>query len=224
MRASNIKVQNHEEQVAARLLRLCGKGVWRFAASASQGSEWSACQTHVSNSVVLVWCASATKSLVLRYVVLTSARTWSRYRELDSPDYHLFLDRKLLIHLFCLPQIVCIARLSVSYHIRSKFSLPNTFMFRTHASGSRLRCTYTCQPKRPPRTHFLSMQSQAIIFGLGNVVGWRNNFVLLLTVPLLRSPQVISTNSHWGPFCACSMDNESRLRCHLAEQCEQAVL
>ena len=54
-------------------------------------------------------------------------------------------------------------------------------------------------------------------------MGGCSGFALLRVVPLLRSPQDISPPSFRRSFCICSMADESRQRCHLAEDCNRAV-
>lgn len=55
-------------------------------------------------------------------------------------------------------------------------------------------------------------------------MGRCSSLVLLLTVPLLRSPQDIPPPSYRRPFRSCSMADESRQRCHLAEDRKGAIL
>ena len=59
---------------------------------------------------------------------------------------------------------------------------------------------------------------------VGNVMGRCSCLVVLLAVPLLRSPQDIPTSSYRRPFRTCSMADESRQRYCLAEECRHAIL
>lgn len=60
-------------------------------------------------------------------------------------------------------------------------------------------------------------------FDVGDVMDRCSGFILLLTVPLLRSHQNLPPPSCRRPFRSCSMADESRQRCRLAEECKGAI-
>ena len=61
-------------------------------------------------------------------------------------------------------------------------------------------------------------------FEIGDFVGRCSSLVLLLDIPLLRSPQDIPPPLYRRPYCLCSMADDSRQRSRLAEDCKRAIL
>ena len=118
------------------------------------------------------------------------------------------------------PSFIFISLHSTTRPVRFKPS----FIFRYHASESRLCCTGKVQPGTSSSTLYLPPQDYSLTFDVGDVVGRRSDLILLLALSLLRSPQALPTASHRRPFRTCSMADESCLCCPLAEECKQTIL